>query len=109
MSNYEFFEFIIRLIRGSPSSICPTSGIPIENPLAGKAGWENDMSIAPIDSANSQFGDPLILLFKRPRQGKLKTDCDIRHVWKQPIGVLLLEHSNNEFVKPVFELISYLG
>jgi hypothetical protein len=38
--------------------------ILIENPLASKAGWENDMSIAamesndPVDSMNSQFDEP---------------------------------------------------
>jgi hypothetical protein len=30
-------------------------GILIEIPLADKAGWENDLSIAPMRSSNSQF------------------------------------------------------
>jgi hypothetical protein len=39
----------------APSSLC---SILFETPLAGKAGWENDQSIAPIttmDSINSKF------------------------------------------------------
>jgi hypothetical protein len=52
-------------------SLAPNCRSLIENPLAGKAGQENDLSITPIDSANSQFGEPLVLLFKRSKQAQM--------------------------------------
>ncbi len=50
---------IIRLIGGGggwSSSTYPNSRILIENFLAGKACWENDLSIAPMDLTGNTKG-----------------------------------------------------
>ncbi len=55
-SNYDFVKFIIRLGGGlSPSSHTVGFLWTIENPLAGEADQENDLSKVPIDLTKFQW------------------------------------------------------
>ncbi len=59
MSNYEFVELIIRLIGDGLALSSQTVGSFIESLVAGKARWENDCGIAPMDLSNSLYDGQL--------------------------------------------------